>query len=316
MLERAADPDVGEELVVGVEHDLARGRRIGDRDAEPVGGAVLVERIGVDHVLAPDQVGLALFEREDAGLVVGNHLHHNAAEGGLRAPVVFVALEDGVLVDHVLDELPRTRAHEGGHAILRRAVLHDLRAHEGEGARHGELGEHRIVRLLHLDDERLVVHGLGAHKETHHLKPRVALLVVDQSVEVRLHGMGVELFAVRERHPLADPEGVNAAVGRDRPALRNGGMVGAVVAERDETLEEHLLGEHLAAVEMRIQVAQVAVVEKDERVGARSGNCGHRGQRANAEGREKKGGARTLHERAAGERRGHGLSCDSLSDSA
>ena len=162
----------------------------------------------------------------------------------------------------MLLEHPGARADEGGDAVLGLAVLHHARRDEGEGTRHGELGEHRVVGLLHLDDEGVLVRGLRRNQQAHHLKPGVAALVVDEGVEVLLDSVGVKGLAVGELHPLADLEGVGAPVGRDRPALGHRRMVGAVVTERDETLEEHLLGEHLAAVEVRVQVAQISVIEK------------------------------------------------------
>lgn len=88
----------------------------------------------------------------------------------------------------------------------------------------------------------------------------MALLVVDQRIEILLHGICVELFSIGKSHALTDFKGVGAAIRRNRPAFCYGGMIASVISEGNQPFEKHFLGEHFAAIEMRVQIAEIAIV--------------------------------------------------------
>ena len=127
IVERTTDIQIVQDGVRRVEHELSRRSGRGECRLIPLHIRELLDRIAVDHILAEDEVDLTLFKRKQARLVVGNDLDCDLADRWLLAPVVFVALKDRILVRDVLDKLIRTRADVLRHAVLRQAVLHDLR---------------------------------------------------------------------------------------------------------------------------------------------------------------------------------------------
>ncbi len=75
-------------------------------------------------------------------------------------------------------------------------------------------------------------------------------------VHVQLHDLGGEGLAVGKAHVPAQMEGVDRAVGRDLPAFREP-RPDPFAGVDDQRLEDHALGRHLAAVEVRMDVAYI-----------------------------------------------------------
>ena len=198
MLNGRADLLVLEDIVGGIENDLAgrSGRRNGNRELLAV--AVLIERVSVDHVLAPDEVDFAFFERQNTRLIVRNDLHDDALNGGFLAPVVRIGFKDGVFINHVLLQYIGTRADKGGKTVLGLAVLHDVGRNKSKGTCNRKLREHRVVGFLHLDDEGIGIGRFNAFEKTHHFKPGVTRFVVNQRIKVCLDSIGVKHVAVGE----------------------------------------------------------------------------------------------------------------------
>ena len=72
VLQSFAHQRIGQMYVVCIENDLSGRCGIGHGNTELLAVAVLVERIGVDHVFAPDQIGFTPLESKDTRLIVGN----------------------------------------------------------------------------------------------------------------------------------------------------------------------------------------------------------------------------------------------------
>ena len=125
----------------------------------------------------------------------------------------------------MLGQDPGAGADEGGDAVFCFAIFHYLRTDEGKRTRDGKLREHRIVGFLHLHDEGIGIGCFGRDKKPHHLKPGVAFFIVDERIEICLHRVSIELFAVTERDTGTDFERIGAAIGRYCPTFCDCRMV-------------------------------------------------------------------------------------------
>ena len=165
----------------------------------------------------------------------------------------------------MLDELIRTRADIIRHAVLREAVLHDLRRAHRKRTQHAELRHHSTARLLQLDDERIVVRHLEVIEHLQE-RPLVTLLETVQCIEVREDCLRIADLAVREFNALADLERIRQTIGADLPACRKRGCIGAVRIDGDERIVEQLLCVHLTREQMRVEVARIVEVDIDDLV--------------------------------------------------
>ena len=253
--------DVGKYGILAVEDDVPGGGGGGKGDAESLAVPVFVQGIGIQHVLAPDQVDLAFFQGQDARLVVRDDLDHHTLDPGLFAPVGLIGLEHGVFVRDDLGQLVGPGAHIGCHAVLGGAVLHDLGRDDGKGAGHAQFREHGPVGGFHEDAERMGIGGIHLFQQMHHLQPGMAGAVLKDGVEVGLDGKRIARGPVGERDPLADMEGVDLAVGGDIPAFGQAGLV-AVGRDVHQGLEEHFLGVHLTGIQVRIEIPDIPVIDE------------------------------------------------------
>ena len=57
-------------FIIRVEHDMTRGGRRRNGYSEFLAGSILIERIRIDHVFAPDEIDFALLECKDSRLIV------------------------------------------------------------------------------------------------------------------------------------------------------------------------------------------------------------------------------------------------------
>ena len=151
------------------------------------------------------------------------------------------------------------------HAVLRQAVLHDLRRAHCKRTQHAEFRHHRTARLLQLDDERIVV---GHFEVIEHLqeRPLVTFLEAVQHIEVREDCLCITDLAVREFNALADLERIRQTIGADLPTCRKRGCIRAVRIDGDERIVEQLLRVHLTREQMRVEVTRIAEVDIDDLV--------------------------------------------------
>ena len=266
MLQGLADMDVGKYGILAVEDDMPGGGGGGKGNAKVLAVPVFVQGIGIQHVLAPDQVDLAFFQSQDARLVVGDDLDHHTLDLGLFAPVGLIGLEHGVFVRNDLGQLVGPGAHIGRHAILGGAVLHGFGRDDGKGTGHAQFREHGPVRGFHEDAEGMGIRGIHLFQQMHHLQPGMAGTVFQDGIEVGLDGKSIARGPVSERDALADMEGVDFAVGRNIPAF---GQAGLVTVGRDvhQGLEDHFLGIHLTGIQVGIEITDIPVVDKIQRIG-------------------------------------------------
>ena len=110
------------------------------------------------------------------------------------------------------------------------------------------------------------IRGIHLFQQMHHLQPGMTGTVFQDGVEVCLDGKSIARGPVSEGHALADVEGVDLAVGRDVPAF---GQAGLVTVGRDvhQGLEEHFLGIHLTGIQVWIEITDIPVVDKIQRIG-------------------------------------------------
>ena len=277
VLKGLANLPLGQGSLRRVEKEHSRRNGIGEGGDEALLPPEVLQRVGVDHVLAVDQVDLALLEGEDARLVVGNDADLDGPDGGFLSPVRFVADEGRLLIDDVVGQDVRARADVARHALFRRSLLHAPGRDEAHGTGDAQLGEHGEVGLLEADPERVLVDGVDALHEADHFQPAVALDVVQDGVEIGLGRRGVEGLPVGEGHAPAEMEGVDPAVVGDLPALGEPGL-DAVRGDLHQGLVEEILGVELASVEVGIQIPDVAEVDVDEGLLLRRGRGGGQGE--------------------------------------
>ena len=119
---------------------MAGGGGVRQADCELVTVHILADGIGVQHILAEDQIDLPVLQRHDTGLVIRDNLDGDLPDGGLFSPVVFVALKDCVLVGDKIREHIGAGADIAIDSVLGAAVDHAV------GGDHGEWGGCRPAR--------------------------------------------------------------------------------------------------------------------------------------------------------------------------
>ena len=242
---------------------MAGGGGVRQADCELIAVHILADGVGVQHILAEDQIDLPVLQRHDTGLVIRDHFDGDLPDGGLLSPVVFVALKDCVLVGDKIREYIGTGADIAVDSVLGAAVDHAVGGDHGEGADAGQLGEHGIVWLAHLNDEGIVVRSGHAHQQVHHLQPGVALPVLQYGVEVGQNRVGVAGRTIGESHSIPDVEGIGPAVLTDRPVLGQAAHI-ALAGVAHQRIIEDALSIHLSRIQMRVQIPDIPVVHKDQ----------------------------------------------------
>ena len=244
---------------------LADGRRIAPLTADGI------EIVQIEHVaIGPEhQIHVPLVQGQQDGLMVGHHLPAHGLQAGLLAPVGGIGREQGVLVLLVFLQDPRPRAHKAAHAVTRLPVDEAGRRDEPEGTQQPQLDEGGIIGMLEYQTPGVAVHDFVTLDLVDHVQPGMAQAVGDDGIHVQADGFGIEGRPVAERHAAAQMEGVDAAVRRYLPAF---GQPGPEPFRRidDPGLEDHALGRHLTAVQMRIDVPDILGTGIDQ-FGARSG---------------------------------------------
>ena len=289
----------------GVHNDVAGRGGVRQTNRELVTVQILADCVGVDHVLAKNQVDLTGFQSHDTGLVVGNDFDRNFADSRSLAPVVLIPLKYSVFIRHEIRQHIGAGANVTIDAILRAAVDHAVGGDHGKGTDAAQLRQHGIVRLAHLNDEGVLIGSRHAHQQVHHFQPGVAFTVFQNGVEVRKDSIRITLFAIREQNIGANVEGVGAAIFTDVPALGQTTFI-TVCRDADQCIVEDALGIHFACIQMRVQITNITIVDKDQLIAdfagcrRRSGCCARRDRRrrAGAAGSQHAGAAGTCHQQA------------------
>ena len=305
VLQRLTNRRVAQDLMGGVHNDMAGRGGVRQTDRELVAVQILADGIGVDHVLAEDQVDLAGFQRHDTSLVVGNDLDRDLADGRSFAPIVLVPLKHGVFIGHEIRQHIGAGANVAIDAILRAAVDHAVGGDHGKGTDAAQLRQHGVVRLAHLNDEGIFIRSRHAHQQVHHLQPSVAFAVFQNGVEVGKDSIRIALFAIREQNIGTNVEGVGAAILADVPAFCQTAFI-TVRRNADQRIVEDALGIHFARIQMRVQITNIPIVDKDQLIAdfpgcrRRSGCSAGRssGRRTGAAGSQHAGAAGTCHQQA------------------
>ena len=254
---------VPQNVMGGIEDNMAGGGGIRQADCELVTVHILADGVGVQHILAEDQIDLPVLQCHDTGLVIRDNFDGDLLDGGLLSPVVFVALKDRILVGNKIREHIGAGADIAVDSILGAAVDHAVGGDHGEGADAGQLGEHGIVWLAHLNDEGIIVRSGHTHQQVHHLQPGVALPVLQDGVEVGQNRVGVAGRTIGESHSIPDVEGVGPAVLTDRPVLGQAAHI-ALTGVAHQRIIEDALSIHLSRIQMRVQIPDISVVHKDQ----------------------------------------------------
>ena len=272
ILQGQANVPLPGERLVGIEQygprgdGLADGRRIAPLTTDGV------EIVQIEHVaIGPEHhIHVPLVQGQQDGLVVGHHLPAHGLQTGLLSPVRGIGREQGVLVLLVFLQDPRARAHEAAHAVARLAVDEAGRRDETERPQQPQLDESGIIGVLEYQTPGVAVHDFVAFDLVDHVQPGVAQAIGDDGIHVQADGLGIEGRPVAEGHTTAQMEGIDAAVGRDLPAF---GQPGPDTFRRvdDQGLEDHALGCHLAAVQVRIDVPDVLGAGIDQLLARRTG---------------------------------------------
>ena len=100
----------------------------------------------------------------------------------------------------------------------------------------------------------------------HHFQPGMAGAVLKDGVEVGFDGKSIARGPVGERDALADMESVDLAVRRNIPAFGQAGLV-AVGRDVHQGLEDHFLCVHLTGIQVGIEIADIPVIDKIQRLG-------------------------------------------------
>lgn len=190
-------------------------------------------------------------------------------------------------------------------AILRAAVDHAVGGDHGKGTDAAQLRQHGVVRLTHLNDERVFVGSRHAHQQVHHLQPSVAFAVFQNGVEVGKDSICIALSAIREQNIGTNVEGVGTAILADVPAFCQTAFI-TICRNADQRIVEDALGIHFARIQMRVQITNITIVDKDQLItdfpGCRSGSRCSAGRssrrRAGAAGSQHAGAAGTCHQQA------------------
>jgi hypothetical protein len=259
---RSPHPHVVEGRLVGPEADVALPDDPIRRDAQL--GVRLLERLGLLRAdPAPDvrQLGLAGAQHGDAGGGVGRDLDGDAVEVGQALhEVARVALEDDAhaLVVRLQDE--RAGPDDGIGVIEVLELVLGLARQDGAEGRAREVIQERRVRLLQRDAHRVAVDDVDAG---HRLEARAERRPGHEAVERVLHVLRGDLAPVHgrlvvEAHALAQVEGVDLAVLRDRPLL---GEVG----DDREIGRRLLLGPVREPHELAVAQADVGVRQEADR---------------------------------------------------
>ena len=285
----------------GVHNDMAGRGGVRQTDRELVAVQILADRIGVDHVLAENQVDLAGFQSHNTGLVIGNDLDRDLADGRSFAPVVLVPLKHRIFIGHEIRQHIGAGANVAIDTILRAAVDHAVGGDHSKGTDAAQLRQHGVVRLAHLNDEGIFIGSRHAHQQVHHLQPSVAFAVFQNGVEVGKNGIRITLFAIREQNIGTNVEGVGAAILADVPAFCQTSFI-TVRRNADQCIVEDALGIHFARIQMRVQVTNITIVDEDQLIADFARCCSGSGCRAGRSSRRRAGAAGSQHAGAAGTR--------------
>ena len=224
---------------------------------------ILTDCVGIQHVLAEDQVNFPLFQSHDAGLVVRNDLDGDLLNGRSLAPVVLVTLKYGVFICDKICEHIGSCADVAVHAVLSAAVDHTVGGDHGKGADTAQLSEHGVVRFAELDDEGITVRRRNSHQQIHHFQPGMPLLVFNDGIEVCQNSIGITQRSIRKINIITDIERVDATVFADGPALCQTALI-AVICDTHQGIVENALGIHLTGIQMGVQIPDVPIVDKDQ----------------------------------------------------
>ena len=249
----------------GVQDNMAGGGGVGQANGELFAVHILTDCVGVQHIFPENQVDLTVLQCHDPSLVVRDDLDGDLLNGWRFAPVVLVALKDGVLVSDEVGEHIGAGTDVAVDPVFGAAIDHAVGGDHGEGPDAGKLGEHGVVRLAHLDDEGVVVRGGHAHQQIHHLQPSVALTILQNGVEVGQDGVGVAGSAIGEGHAIPNVEGVGPAVLADSPVLSQAAHI-ALSGVTHQRVIKNALGIHLSGIQVGVQVPDIPVVDKDQLV--------------------------------------------------
>ena len=275
MQQRLAHLEVGDQRIVGAEHDAVvyAPRRHGmDHEAFRLH---LLLVIGLDLA---DHLGLAGQEGADAHAVLGRHHVLDAVEIGAalvrhlhRTPVVILArLHHELAAERLALHHERARADDLG-GVAQRLV----RQRERPG-RYQPRADHRCA--LQEADRGLGEGELHGQRIDHfaglvvgdHLRDRVLQLLVAEAVGVVVlrDRRGIERRAVGEGDAGPDLEGVLGGVGVDRPALGDPRLdlerLGILIRELVGDLVEHA-AVGIEAAGRRIEIGVGLLIEIDQR---------------------------------------------------
>ena len=140
MLKRNAHILLGENIGGGIQDNLSGRGRVRKLYGELIAVQILVDGIGIDHVLSEDHINFALFQSQDTGLVIRDDLNGDGLDGRLFTPVVRVCLEDGILIGDKLIQHIWAGSDVSLYAILGAAVFHGFRGDHGKRSGNTKLG--------------------------------------------------------------------------------------------------------------------------------------------------------------------------------
>ena len=181
----------------------------------------LVGRRGVD---ARDDVALAVHERGQARVALGDDLEHEVLDLRGFSPVLVVSHEGDRSALRPVDELVGTRALGLGDGLAGGGGIDCRRGHDGGGQRHGQVLQERGGRGAQGDLHGGGIDGLDGFDAVARLllaehERRIGHVGVAVGLELTLdgllHGFRVELGAVVELDAFAQLDGVHLAVVRD-----------------------------------------------------------------------------------------------------
>ncbi len=216
-----------------------------------------------------DDIHLAAQQLQHARGVLGDHLEFQVLHRGLPAPIRIVASQHDLLAR--LPALQLERPGAGGIAAVVLAEFLQRGRAQDRQVEHRELRDHRRERLLCGDRDGVLVDHLRFLDEARDRAARRSGGRIEDAVERRLHGLGVELRAVVELHALAQLERPGELVGRHAPRLGEFGHELPLLVEAHEVLVDVHGDTHVRALEdeMRIERGRVVARGEDERAGRR-----------------------------------------------
>ena len=107
----------------------------------------------------------------------------------------------------------------------------------------------------------MLIRGRNSHKQIHHLKPCMPVLVFYDRIKISLNSIGVAYFSIRKIYPVPYLKSVYSSVFAYFPGFSKTALI-SILSYIDQRFIQHFLSIHFTGVKMRIEISYITIVYK------------------------------------------------------